>query len=99
MNSQHLAIHAKRVTINEKDTELLRDMIFTIDPTNGLGQASNERVVTRKKIQDGQRRVFKTKLAEETRKADCIVSRGGSLPKRLKQFVGQCNIASRSRRI
>ena len=48
MNSQRLTIHAKRVTINEKDTELLRDMIFTIDPTNGLGQASNERVVGRR---------------------------------------------------
>jgi len=36
-HSQHLVIHAKHIAINEKDINLLCDIIFTIDPDNGLG--------------------------------------------------------------
>ena len=37
-----LAIHAKRVTVTEKDFKLLRDLWFTIEPNNHIAKRSDE---------------------------------------------------------
>ena len=37
---QKLAIHAKRITISDKDMRILRDLWGTIDPTSTIGKAT-----------------------------------------------------------
>jgi len=44
ITSQHVACHAKWITIQSKDMHLVRDLIFTFDPENALGHAHPEQI-------------------------------------------------------
>src|SRR5579859_4910303 len=43
MHSHHLALHAKRVTVMPRDSEILRELIFMWDPEIFLAKGSKQR--------------------------------------------------------
>src|SRR5438552_10679372 len=42
ISSQQLAINTKHITIIQKDMEILRDLIHTLDPENPVGKLTEE---------------------------------------------------------
>jgi hypothetical protein len=97
-NRQRLAIHAKRITIFPKDTDLLRDIIFAFDPENGLGRPSAERNETWDRHRAAEKKRLKQKMAAATARADRIIAGGGTVPAPLKRFAGTRQTANRTRR-
>jgi len=98
-NRQRLAIHAKRITINPKDTDLLRDIIFAFDPENGLQRPSGECKATRDRHPVVEQRRLRLQLAAATARADRIIARAGTVLGPLKRFAGSRRTANRTRRV
>ena len=79
--------------------DLLRDIIFALNPDNRLGRPSTECKATRQRYQAVAQRRLNQRLAAVTDKADHIIAHGGTVPTALKRFAGSRTTVNRSRRV
>jgi histone H3/H4 len=87
--TQQLAIHAKRQTIMKSDMELLQDIIFTVDPNNGLGQKCQRKVQQFEALKNDANGKCDKKLKEATRRARELEAKGQPVPKWLRHYLNE----------
>jgi hypothetical protein len=94
ITSQRVACHAKRITIQPKDMRLVRDLIFTFDPENALGQAQPERIVEWSRMQREAQRTRDKDLKEAREKKCTLIARRQPVPKKLEHFTVERRMAA-----
>jgi hypothetical protein len=98
MNSQKLAIHAKRQTVMNKDIHCLRDLWYSIDPTSPIGSSEGHQ-----KVVSENKRKFDKKLVAQRENAamriDHLKAIGQEIPKKLEHFMKGINVDSLVRKV
>ena len=94
ITSQHVACHAKRITIQPENMHLVRELIFTFDSENALGHAQPERIAEWSHIKREAQRKRDKDLQEVREKKHTLIARRQPVLKKLEHFTVEHRMAA-----